>query len=363
MDLLSRRHFVRKMALAGAALAAGPLVAAPPARAAWEKRSVVHPKVDNLRVVGITDPKMVRGTQAVSSWSLQEKMVVREAVWENLDRLACGLAETASPEEAWRAILVKPPRKSWAETVVAVKTNNISLQHTRSAVLSRIGHVFTGLLGVKGENIHIYDGIHGGSMKQNTPFAGLPEGVRIEDKWGGISTEVSVPPPWGDGRRTTKCLRHLANGSVDILVNIALCKGHSETFGGFTMAMKNHVGSFTPWFVHQDEALEYLLAINQTPEILGPMDPSTGRVLHPRQQLCIIDALWASEGGPGGYPRTQPNFLAMGVLAPVLDYVIATRFRKERMKWDINPEPTRRMLADFGFREGDLPAGGKLIEI
>jgi len=246
---------------------------------------------------------------------------------------------------------------------VAIKTNNISLQHTRSAVLSRVCHVLTGMLGVRGGNIHIYDAVHGGSMRQNTPFAGLPEGVRIEDKWGGVDAEVPIPPPWGDGRRTARCLRPLADGTVDILVNIALCKGHSETFGRFTMAMKNHVGTFTPWFAHQDEALEYLLAINQTAQVLGPLDPSTGRVLYPRQQLCIIDGLWASEGGPGGYPRAQPHFLAMGVLAPVVDYAVATRFRKEKMGWAINPEATLRMLTDFGYRESDLPVRGGLIEL
>jgi hypothetical protein len=83
-------------------------------------------------------------------------------------------------------------------------------------------------------------------------------------------------------------------------------------------------------------------------------------VLFPLQQLCIVDALWASEGGPGGYPRTQPNFLAMGVLSPVVDYVLATRFRKEKMGWDINKEATRRMLTEFGYQESDLPAGGKI---
>ncbi len=363
MTDISRRQFIQKTVLAGAVLAAAPTILVPSARAAWERKSIVHPNVNNLRVVGITDPKMTRGIQAVSSWSLQEKMVVKDAVGENMDRLACGLTETGNPEDAWRAIFIRPPRKSWSDTVVAIKTNNISLQHTRSAVMSKVCRVFTGLLGVRGANIHIYDAVHGGSMKQNTPFAGLPEGVKIEDKWGGLGAEVSVPPPWGDGRRTTRCLRHLADGSVDILVNIALCKGHDESFGGFTMAMKSHVGTFNPWFVHQDEALEYLLAINQTPEILGPLDPSTGRVLYPRQQLCIIDALWASEGGPGGNSRSQPNFLAMGVLAPVLDYVIATRFRKEKMGWEINPKATLRMLTEFGYRESDLPAGGKLIEI
>jgi len=360
---ISRRQFMKKAVLAGSTLAVSPMIFVPKAKAAWERKSIVHPNVNNLRVVGITDPNMINGVRPVSSWSLQEKMVVRDAVWGNMDKLACGLVETRNPEDAWRAIFIKPPKKSWSQTVVAIKTNNISLQHTRSAVMSKVCHAFTDLLGVKGTNIHIFDGVHGGSMGKSTPFAGLPEGVRIEDKWGGIDTPVPVPPPWGDGRRTTKCLRYLAEGKVDILVNIALCKGHSDTLGGFTMTLKNHMGTFYPMYIHQDEALEYLLAVNQTPQVLGPMNPKTGRVLFPLQQLCIVDALWASEGGPGGFPRTQPNCLAMGVLSPVVDYMLATRFRKEKMGWDINEEATRRMLTEFGYRESDLPAGGKLIEI
>jgi len=363
MSQISRRQFIKKVGLAGATLAVSPMIFVPRAKAAWERKSIVHPNVNNLRVVGITDPKMIKGAQRVTSWSLQEKMVDKDAVWENMDKLACGLVDTKSPEDAWRAVFIKPPRKSWAHTVVAIKTNNIALQHTRSAVMSKVCHVFTDLLGVRGTNIHIYDGIHGGSMRMNTPFAGLPEGVKIQNEWGGINTPVPVPAPWGDGRRTTKCLRHLAEGKVDILVNIALCKGHSDTFGGFTMTLKNHMGTFSPMYVHQDEALEYLLAVNQTSQVLGPVDPKTGRVIYPLQQLCIVDALWASEGGPGGYPRTQPNFLAMGVLSPVMDYVLATRFRKEKMGWDINKEATRRMLTESGYQESDLPAGGKIIEV
>jgi hypothetical protein len=363
MSPISRRQFIQKAALAGATLAVSPMIFVPHTIAAWKRRSIVHPNVNNLRVVGITDPRMIQGVQPVTSWSLQEKMVVKDVVGENLDRLACGLVETKNPEDAWRALFIKPPRKSWTDTVVAIKINNISLQHTRSAVMSKVCRVFTGLLGVRGENIHIYDGVHGGSMGKNTPFAGLPEGVKIEDQWGGIDTPVPVPAPWGDGRRTTRCLRYLAEGRVDILVNIALCKGHSDTLGGFTMTMKNHMGTFSPRYVHQDEAFEYLLAVNQTPQVLGPMDAKTGRVLFPLQQLCIVDALWASEGGPGGYPRSQPSFLAMGVLSPVVDYVLATRFRKEKMGWDINPQATLRMLTEFGYQEADLPGGGKLIEI
>jgi len=306
---------------------------------------------------------MTKTVQPVSSWSMQEKLVVKKVVWENMDRLACALTETQDPEEAWRTIFIKPPRKSWSETVVAIKTNHISLQHTRSAVMAKVCRTLTEILGVKGPNIHIYDAIHGGTLKKSTPFADLPEGVRIEDQWGGITAPVSVGEPWKKGKGKSKCISPLADGSVDILVNIALCKGHSDTFGGFTMTMKNHFGTFDPSPGHRSGATDYLLAINQTPEILGPMDNQTGQVLYPRQQLCIVDALWASEGGPGGYPRAQPNFLAMGVFSPVMDYILATRFRKERMGWEINSEVTRRMLKDFGYSEADLPNGGKITEI
>jgi hypothetical protein len=150
---------------------------------------------------------------------------------------------------------------------------------------------------------------------------------------------------------------------VDILINISMCKGHSPRFGGFTMTMKNHLGTFSPDYAHEDGSQDYLIAINQTREILGPMDRRTGRVLYPRQQLCIVDALWASKRGPGGNPSHQPNFLAMGVMSPVVDYQVATKFRGERMGWKPNQRAVRRMLTEFGYAEDDLPNGGNLIEI
>jgi len=363
MGRVSRRHFIKQTMFTGAALAVAPMIFVPKARAVWEKKSAVHPNVNNLRVVGITDKKMIRSNEPVTSWARQEKLVIPEVVGESLDKLACALAEARNPEEAWRTIFVKPARKPWSETVVAIKTNNIALQHTRSAVMAKICHTLTSLFGVNPANIHIYDAVHGGSLGRNTPFAGLPEGVQIEEQWGGVTTLTEVPEPWRKKGNKAKCLQYLVDGSVDILINIAMCKGHSDKFGGFTMTMKNHFGTFDPSPGHREGATDYLMALNRTPEILGPMDKRTGQVLYPRQQLCIVDALWASEGGPGGYPRSQPNFLAIGVFSPVVDYILATRFRKEKMGWEVNMEVTHRMLADFGYQESDLPAGGKIIEI
>jgi len=251
-----------------------------------------------------------------------------------------------------------------SETEVAIKTNNIAEQHTRSAVMAKICHTLTESLGVKASNIHIYDGIHGATMKRNTPFAGLPEGCRVEGTWGGVTTPTAVARPWRGRDGGSRCVKHFVTGSVDILVNIAMCKAHSSRLGGFTMTMKNHLGTFSPDPVHEGtDSLDYLLAINQTPEILGPTDERTGRVLYPRQQLCLVDALWASKRGPGGCPSHQPNFLAMGVLSPVVDYQVATKFRWERMGWKPNMLATRRMLTEFGYSENDLPAGGRIIEV
>jgi len=362
MDKISRRRFIKKSVITGAGIAAFPMVFIPKAKAEWAKKTVVHPNVDNLRVVGITDARMTKSAERIpQGWAGQEKLVNKKAVSENIDKMACGLCDTRNPEEAWRAIFVKPPHKSWPDTVVAIKTNCISQQHTRSAVMAKICHVLTDIVGVDPYNIHIYDACNGNSMC-DTPFEGLPEGTKVEGVWGGSRISTSVPRPWSGGK--ANCMGHLVYGTVDILINIAMCKGHFQQFGNFTMTMKNHFGTFSPSPAHAAAGgIDYLIAINKTPEILGKMDGKTGKVLYPRQQLCLVDALWASESGPHVGPDSQPNFLAMGVLSPVVDYVLATQFRGKKMGWEPNMEITHRMLSDFGYSASDLPSGGQLIEV
>jgi hypothetical protein len=363
MKKISRRTFMKSAAVVGTAFAASPMIFVPGARASYAKKTLIHPNVNNLRVVGITDPSMTRAEEVGIDWVRQDQLVNQKPVWENIDRLACALTDVKNPEQAWQSIFIKPPRKPWSEAIVAIKTNHIMVQHTRSALMSKICHVLTDVIGVKGSNIHIYDACHGSDLSKETPFKGLPEGTRIEDRWGGSNTNTLVPSPWRSGDDKSKCIKHLVDGSVDILVNVSMCKGHSRTYGGFTMTMKNHFGTFSPWPGHQDQALEYLLALNKTEEILGLMDKQTGKVLYPRQQLCLVDALWASKPGPGGNPTHQPNFLAMGVMSPIVDYVLATRFRGEKMGWAPDMEALSRFLTEFGYTEADLPNGGKIMEI
>jgi len=363
MNGISRRRFIQKTLIMGAAITSFPTVLVRRAAATWAQKTVIHPNVNNLRVVGIADTRMTKTHEPASSWARQNELVVTEQVWEHIDRLACALAETRNPKEAWQTIFIKPPQKSWSDAVVAIKTNNIAQQHTRSAVMSKIVSTLTDILAVKPSNIHIYDACHGHKMGKYTPFAGLTGGCRIVDTWGGSTTSTAVAAPWKGTGGKAECLKHLVDGSVDILINIAMCKGHSSRFGGFTMTMKNHFGTFSPEPGHRAGSEDYLIAINQTPEILGPMDKRTGKVIYPRQQLCLIDAIWASKGGPGGKPSHQPNFLAMGVMSPIVDYQVATKFRGEKMGWEPNMRMTRRMLTDFGYTEDDLPSGGKIIEV
>ncbi len=358
---VSRRDFLRLTAGTVAA-ASLPTIILPKRAEAYQPGARVRPEVDPLRVVGVTDGAMTTEQSVDTPWKVRDPLVNSQAVAANMDRMAAALVEESDPTSAWRRIFIKPPGKSWGDTVVAIKTNQIAQQRTRSAVMSKVCRVLTGPIGVKPSNIYVYDACHGGSMPGN-PFKGLPEGVNLANKWGGFAGKAGVPAPYFDGDKTVKCLGPLADDEVDILINLALCKGHGGRFGGFTMSLKNHFGTFEPRPAHRSGGgASYLMAINKTPEILGRMDPKTGNVLFPRQQLCLIDALWASKPGPGGHPTHQPNTLLMGTFNPVLDYVAATSLRRDRMGWGVNEGVLGLLEQQFGFRGDDLPNEGRPID-
>ena len=129
---ITRRKFIKRAVLMGTAVSAFPMLFAENSSGGNIPKTIVHPDVDNLRVVGITDPGMTRGHEPVCNWARQNELVVTNSVEENMDKLAMGLTQTENTEQAWRTIFLKPPGKSWSETVVAIKTNNIAQQHTRS---------------------------------------------------------------------------------------------------------------------------------------------------------------------------------------------------------------------------------------
>jgi len=365
---LSRRSFIKGAALGATALGTGTLFFIPrlcsdPSEGSFR----YHPNLDPLRVVGVHDTDMTTILKPVIPWRAQDKLTDSEKVSENIDLMACSLAREKRVADAWKAILIKPPGKSWSDVTVAVKTNNLAMQHTRGAVMAKICRVLTDVLEVKPANVHIYDASHGKDMLRKTPFKGLPEGVDIAGQWGGFDAEAEVPEPWHgnpvhNAKNRTGCLGHLVKGEVDIIVNLAVCKGHQPEFGGFTMCMKNHFGTFDPKPAHGKGRTDYLICVNKTPLILGEMDSKKKKIAFPRQQLCIVDALWASEQGPLGLSSAQPNRLFMGTFGPAVDYLLANRFRRDVCSWDINKEVTDRFLTDFGFDPSDLPDGGVIVD-
>lgn len=360
---VSRRGFLKSTVIGAAALGLGPTILIPRRLEAYALGEPTHPNISPLRVVGLHDPKMTTDVLEASTWQQQEQLLQADVVAENLDRMACALAQEKNVTDAWKAIFLKPAKKSWSDTVVAVKVNCIAKQRTRSAVLYKVIRTLTDVAGVKGENIFVYDACHGNSMSKWDVAQNLPNGAQAVAKWGGSGESAAVGKPWKDGSQKANCLGQLVKDEVDILVNIALCKGHGQNFGGFTLAMKNHFGTFSPRPSHQPGGgADYLIAINKAPEILGQMDPETGKVLFPRQQLCLVDCLWASDPGPGGESTHQPNRLFMGTLPAVLDYQVATKFRRDAMGWKTNDQIANRFLSEFGYQPSDLPTGGEIID-
>lgn len=361
-DGFSRRS-VLKSSVAGAAAFSAPWLFSRRCAEALQPGTTQHPEVDGLRAIGVHDPRMIDGRATNIAWDRQDAMVKTGVVQENMDKMACVLTEETDPSKAWRRIFLKPPGKGWSDVVVAFKCNQNAQQHGHSAVVAKLCHVLTDLIGVKAHNIHLYDACHGKNMPERTPYKGLPEGINLESRWGGYNVKVDVPAPYKGGSGQLRCLDPLAKGKIDILVNIGVCRGTLYEFGAFSQATKNHFGTFNPKPAHAgDGGGDYLVSINKAPAILGETDPKTGKVLFPREQLTVLDALWSAEKGPGGVPPTQSSRLYMGTFGPVLDYQVATEFRRDTMGWRINEDLTKRLLSDYGFSESDLPGDGKIID-
>jgi hypothetical protein len=145
----------------------------------------------------------------------------------------------------------------------------------------------------------------------------------------------------------------IAGGGNDLLVNIAVNKGHWDEFGTFTMCMKNHFGTFTPepypggLFEQQHANLSYLLAVNASDILIGGLPP--------QQQLCIVDSIWAGSssnmGGPGD--DTPYNRLVMGTFAPAVDCLTAKHIRQNVMGVSLSANADL-ILPAFGFTNSDI---------
>ncbi len=309
----------------------------------------VNPNIDDLRVVFIHDENMVSASckqVSFSGLSGQNNVVDDTLVKSHMDKMAVALAENGDSSAAWAKIFRKPSDKSWNEVTVAIKVNSIGVNHPRLAIVGKVCEELINL-GVSSSSIVIYDAHPSYSKAKNlySQYVGsaLPSGVKISD--GGTSPNVNVP----DLGSTDKCTDVLVNNSgiptKDILVNIAVSKGHGSSNGGVTLTMKNHIGSFMYYCPYRD--FNRFIKMNQHEAILGG-DEENG--IPARQQLNIIDALWASKSNsPSATPNTDTDRIIMGTSSPILDYLTCKHLMDPVVGQSVNWNLINRFATDFGY--------------
>ncbi|HEX2957052.1 MAG TPA: FlgD immunoglobulin-like domain containing protein [Chitinispirillaceae bacterium] len=360
---LNRRSFIKSTVegVAGVTLAGGAInstLAKPMANDfTWTDKMKINPDIDNMRVICMHDPKMAADPTG-SSFSAQNKVVNDQRVRDNLDKMAMHLTGKATQNEAWKTIFRSS--KAWKDTKVMVKVNTVEAKMlARVSVIKKIVDVLIDF-GVQPENIVMFDG-QGMSWKTYESVVSLTDNTKIRAKLSnsysalGGQTDIKIPDisagfAPGD----------LVKGTTDIIVNIAVNKGHnSPSFkvGMTTLCLKNHFGTFLSsggsggiyggsLMATHLHSTKGLININKIPEIVG------GNPV--RQQLCIIDSLWAMKDGPSGSVDAKPDRLIMGTFAGAVDYCCVKEVREKLMnvtnhQKDVIPQ----FLTAFGYKETD----------
>jgi hypothetical protein len=356
MEQCTRRKFIKTTILGtGGIMAIGqPLFSADNAgKNVFVPRMPVNPAVDNLRVVCGVNKAMITGQPA--SWDMagQNSPVANAQVERTLDALAVSLTRKENTPEAWKTIFRKPGSKAWDAVKAAIKVNGLGKNHPRLAVVNKICMELN-KIGVLWNNIYIYDGSQNAGQLYS-PFVGkgLPAGVIIGDKDKAMGGTMKLSIPEKGKFPSYKCTRMVADGSIDILVNIAVNKNHDKNLGGTTLTLKNHAGTFEPLRIHTGGGLDYILGFSKSNALWG------GNPV--RQQLCIVDSLWGStSGGPFVIPDKQLDCLVMGTFSGAVDYLTAKNIREPLM--GAAHGPIDRFITDFGYEEKEM-TGWEMITL
>ncbi|MBN1129215.1 MAG: DUF362 domain-containing protein [Chitinispirillaceae bacterium] len=345
-----RRTFLKQVAAAtaGAAAAGVPIPAAAAPGSSWTDRKPVNPAIDNLRVVCCHDPAMVTGNYIRGSMAAQNAPVVATRVHANLDGMAKALAQKNSAAEAWQTIFQKPAAKEWSAVRVAIKlnckTNNGTPNNNpRIAIIEKVCMVLH-TIGVAYENITLYDADDEDASALYADFIGngIPSGVRVSEGAALLGGKTAAPVP-APSQGTSRCVRDIANGTIDILINISVNKGHQYVHPGYcTLSMKNHLGTFDP----QPHETDYVIAINKSDAILGGTPV--------RQQLCIVDSLWANVAhNHMTMPDAANHRLIMGTFGPAVDYCTVKKVREDILGATHENSVIARFLTDFGYQASE----------
>ena len=303
----------------------------------WVTGMQINPAIDNMRVISCHDTTMITGTFTPNmAFSAQNTAVNATTVANNMDQMAMQLAQKTSAADAWSTIFRTGNAGGWASTRVAIKTNAIDGSggnHPRVAVIKKICDVLCDQFGVSGANIVIFDARDNDCPVCYSSYCDVNDKTKIRavvatrpanTSLTGLNGFAAVTLTNGPGYSGPA---DLVNGKIDILVDIAACKGHNGqggqySYGSVTLCMKNHFGTFTDTTqIGHSEKLHAggtplgIFEINKHPSILG------GNPV--RQQLCIVDAIMTTSWNPGQGVDNRTDRIIMGTFAPIVDYLTA----------------------------------------
>ena len=336
----------------------------------WSSGMQVNPAIDNKRVVCCHDVNMLTSNPASTTFTAQNNAVNASTVASNLDQMAIQLAQKSTATEAWSTIFRSS--KPWASTKVAIKTNGVqgsTGNHPRVAVIKKICDVFIDQLGVPAANIILYDANSSAATTYST-YASLTDTTKIRATVSDKAQSLGgmVPVTIAGSTKSISAVADLVNGVIDILVDIASLKIHSGPgtsygFGGCSLCMKNHFGTFINQGTETGtgdasstglHSLDAIFSINKHAAILG------GNPV--RQQLCIVDGLLAN-GGSSAVWSVRTDRIVMGTFAPIVDYFTATKILLNSTIMAAGPMPAAgvtsaallvpQYLTSFGYAATD----------
>jgi hypothetical protein len=305
------------------------------AQEGWQDGMQLHSRIENTRAVFVHDDEMV-STDTVN-WAdipAQNGAVNAERVYENLDRMAVALAGleaedpqdlTANAAAAWEVVFDKPEGRAWGDLVVGIRPNALDLRISpRWSIIKKLT-VELNRLGVPYGNIYVWDG--GESSQQNnrcTEYyqdSDLHQDVKVFDSLPDLDTIVQP-----DGQ-TVMCPVMIKDGTMDMLINVPVNKGHDKPVGGgFTLAMKNHFGTTRgahDWDTEDTTLAPDNIAISKTPEVLN--------ICH----LNVIDGIWSTRQINYGLPDHATHIMAMSTFAPILDWLVVRKIRDPQQSNDV----------------------------
>ena len=341
-----RRDFLKITTVGATGLALG---RANHAYAAWPSSGTtdLNPAIPNMRVVACVDKAMVKSVPSPMTFENQNAGIDNAQVQANMDAMAMTLANKSTPEEAWKTIFSSS--KDWPSTVVAIKVNGGEGKNTAHlAILQKLSNMFVGW-GVKPANFIVYDGhTSPGAPGIFTASFSTTDTSKVLGVVGGPSgSSGDLLGGWKDAKlvdgTTRRCAAKIADGTVDILIDIANNKGHTM-FGKVTLCMKNHYGTWEPDGTHTD-LNNLIFKMNKSDAIIGGTPV--------RQQLCIVDSLFCNKVNITGTPELTPYYLVMGTFAPAVDYLTVKKIREGVSGLTHDDTVIDQYVTSFGYATSD----------